>query len=479
MLGKRSLSCWAAVACAAAATLAAGERRDLRPETRAFLETVLSHFQAALAQVEELEEKDSLISSWAHVKAELGDPALAQEYVRLIKQQSIRDFTLEDIANVQADGGGFAAARDTVKGIESPYYRGRALGWVALQQASAGQTNEALTSAAEIEDARALSETLSRMGPVLAHRGEWAAAESALARAAEAARQLEGPADQAWQLLAVAEAQKRAGQEIALQQTLAWARETAGRIEGIDRRERVLASLVAAQARLGLEAEAYVIEGTLESRVAQLRARGALAARHAERGDADAALALIEGLDEPTTKDEKDARAMGLGRIVLALANAGRFAAALEAVRPMPANHWQRAHSLAGIARLQWGRGQEEASARTFQEALEVAQGVPTPGMKAQALRIVAVELARVGESKKALGVASEIEISNERRNAFVGIAGTQARWGQAAAALEWAAKLENPVERASTLLALAGGMIEFDQHGPLHRRRSGGRGPR
>ncbi|MBI2957169.1 MAG: hypothetical protein HYY26_07650 [Acidobacteria bacterium] len=446
--------------------------RPLGPQTRAQLEILLGHLETALAQIEEGQTRDSLQQSFTSLYARLGNVDEARQKVEAIGEPSSRDFALWNLARRQADAGDFLAARQTAEEIQRPSQRGWALGWVALKQLETGQLNEALATLADIEDPQARSDSMLLVGLALAKRGNWAAAENTLAQAAEAARQMERTEGRAWQLLSVARMQKWAGQEIGLQHTLASAQAAIEQVESADSRDRLRARLAALQTRLGREGESYVTEGAIEEPQHHWEPRAARAAEQAEAGNPADAANIIDTAEAPRSKEEEDARAWALESVVEAHHNAGDFAAAREVINRIPPNHPARAHRLAWMAAAYWWRGRDAEANQAFAEALEAAERVEAPGMKAQALRIVVDNLGPTGQTEQALGVAERIGPEHERRNAFSSLARSQGRRGEFEAPLRWILQVENPDEQAAALVGLAHGLIYFDEHGPPRARR-------
>jgi len=446
---------------------AADKKRPLNPQTRAQLETILGYLEAALARVGDVQAKDSLHSSLAKLYGQLGELGLARQNLETMGQPTSRDFALGSLACSQAEAGDFLQARMTAAEIGTQYERGRALGCVARKQVQAGRLNEALATAAEIDDPQARSDTLLLLGLALARQKQQIDSENVLAQAAEAARQMEYPGDQAWQLLNVAEAQKRAGQEINMQHTLGWARRAIDQVQVQDTKDRLLGRLAALQTKLGLEGEAYVTEGDIEDSQHRWEPRAAHAAKQAQRGDSAGVLSLIDNADPPVSQEEENARAWALEKVAQAQANAGDYLTAREVINRIPANHPARAHTLANLAQLLWWRGNDQEADSAFEEALDTASRVEDPGMRAQALRIVAGNLGETNQAERALGVLQRIDRENERRNALSSIALSRGRRGETEAALDWILRVEEPVEQAQALLGLAHGLILFDQHGP------------
>lgn len=451
---------------------AAQDKRPLSPQTRTQLEIVVAHVEATLAKVEDGETKDSLRRSLVEVHAQLSGSEAAKQTVEAMGQGHFRDFALGRLALSQAEAGEFLQARKTAGEIQSSYERGRALGWVARKQAKTGQLSEALATVTEIDDPQARSHTLLLLGLAFSRQGDWVAAENTLAQAAEAARQMES-ADQAWQLLNIAEAQKLAEQKISMQQTLAWARSAIEQVQGVDTRDRLLARLAALQTKLGLEGEAYVIESSIEDPQHQWEPRAARAAKQAQQGDSAGALSIIDSADAPVSEEEENARAWALESVVQAHTNAGDFEAARAVINQMPANHPARAHRLAYTAWAMWRRGRDQEATQTFDEAIETAARIEDPGMRGQALRIVAGSLGEADQTERALGVVERIDQEHERLNALSSIALSQGRRGEMEAALDWILQLEPPAEQARALLGLTHGLITRDQFGPPRPRKS------
>ncbi len=431
------------------------------------LETVLAHLQAALAQIEDGQTKDSLQQSLPTLQAHLSGPDAARSSVESMGEGPSRDFALAELARNQADAGDSLEARRTIDEIQSPYHRGWALGWVAQKEAEAGRANEALALLGEIENPQARSDSMKMVGLFLARRGQGTVAEQTLAQAAEAARQMEIPSEQAYQLMSVARTQHWAKQTIGMQRTLVWAQAAIDQVEDPDTKGRLLARLATLQTSMGREGEAHVTEGAIDHPQHRWEPRAARAAKQAKQGDAEGAVAILDAAEDVPSVEEAQARGWALENVVNAHIGAGDFVAAREVVNRMPPNHPSRAHSLSRMARALWWRGRDTEAEQAFDDALEAAEQVEDPWMRDQALRIAAENLGQTGQAEQALGVVEGIERKNERENAFHSIAMSQGRRGEMDAALDWILQVRDPAEQARALLGLAGGLVTLDQHGP------------
>jgi hypothetical protein len=175
-----------------------------------------------------------------------------------------------------------------------------------------------------------------------------------------------------------------------------------------------IGELASALAELGKPNKALRVAEWDQSGTAADRARAAIAARRAENGDIDGAVAVARAIQDPRT----GARALGGAARVLAgrespaaraLARALLADAARESGALPPAG--QAVPALIEIGNVQAGTGWAEDVTETLTAALVAASGIGRPADKDQALSQIAQSWVVHGDQARALDIAGQIGI--------------------------------------------------------------------
>ncbi len=355
----------------------------------------------------------------------------------------------------QTEGGDTKGARKTATLIKNDSLRNQALAHLARWQATAGEVDDALDTAHAVTNPARRGVVLASIAWARALRGDWVGADNNFEQARQAAATSEDETEKVRALTQIAETQQMAGNKISAARTLDQAEAALAEMEPNADRDSLRAELAKVQAKAGLVDEAFQTKHEITEERMQRRALGSIAKAQAEAGDLETAKFTIDAIPDSFDKDDFD-KMFALSVVALGYSNVGAFDEALETVSRMPRGHFLRAHTLASIASAQAWRQDTTNAKETFRQALEEAGMVENEGMRAQAMRIVAVSLAETGNTAEALQTAEKIQIEHERVNAFSGIAGKQAWRRDTLGALGWITTLNSPHLRAATLLAVA-----------------------
>lgn len=430
-------------------------REGTQPGKNIQIQEILNQVQEVAANIEDKKKRGSILSHLARLQARTGNAAIALATASTIPNDWQREHALMLIGWGQTEIGDTKGARKTATLIKNDSLRNQALAHLARWQAAAGEVDDALDTAHAVTNPARRSAVLASIALVRALRGDWVSADNYFEQAVQAAATVQNDSTKIRALIEIAELQVLARNRIGAARTLDQAEAALAEMGSNAVGDSLRAELAQIQAKAGLVGEAFRTKHEITEERMQRRALGSIAKTQAEAGDLDTAKITINAIPDSSDKDDFD-RTFALSVVALEYSNAVAFDKALETVSRMPPGHFLRAHTLASIASAQAWRQDTTNAKETFRQALEEAGIVEDQGMRAQAMRIVAVSLAATGNTAEALQTAEKIQIEHERVNAFSGIAGKQAWRGDTLGALGWIATLNSPQLRAATLLAVA-----------------------
>ena len=346
-----------------------------------------------------------------------------------------------------------ALARTSVR-IEDPLGLAGALAGIVKVLVEAGQADQALDAAGQIENFWTRARVLVGIAEALVEAGQ---ADQAL----DAAGRIEDPRQRARVLVGIAEALVEAGQADQALETVEEAVSVAGRIENSWTRVRVLVGIAEALAGAGLADRALETAGRIGDPWEREEVLAGVAEVLVGAGLADRALEAAGRIEDPRQ------RAEALVGIAKALAGAGLVGADLADRTLETAGRiedpWERAKALAGIAEALVGIAEALAGVGLADRALEAAGRIEYPRQRAEALVGIAKSLVGVGLADRALEAAEEaaraagrIEYTWERARVLVGVAEVLVGVGLVDRALEAAGRIGDPWERAEVLAGVA-----------------------
>ena len=357
-----------------------------------------------------------------------------------------------------------ALARTSVR-IEDPLGLAGALAGIVKVLVEAGQADQALDAAGQIENFWTRARVSVGIAEALVEAGQ---ADQAL----DAAGRIEDPRQRARVLVGIAEALVEAGQADQALETVEEAVSVAGRIENSWTRVRVLVGIAEALAGAGQADRALETAGRIGDPWEREEVLAGVAEVLVGAGLADRALEAAGRIEDPRQ------RAEALVGIAKALAGAGLVGADLADRTLETAGRiedpWERAKALAGIAEALVGIAEALAGVGLADRALEAAGRIEYPRQRAEALVGIAKALVGVGLADRALEAAEEaaraagrIEYTWERARVLVGVAEVLVGVGLVDRALEAAEeaarateRIKDPRQRAETLVSVAGVLV-------------------
>lgn len=341
--------------------------------------------------------------------ATLQELALARSTVRKVVPLVEDDrASLEEIALLQLDLGDLPGALETVSVLHKRHADWRdldVLPKIAAAQVQAGRQRDAF-------------ETAQSLGAKWRHRA----------------------------LIAIADAQAKAGSAKAARETLARALRLALRIEDDFERTQTLPQIAVAQGKAKDPAGARATLGKAERAVETLQgdafiaaaAWRAVAAAWLRLGDRQTALdrmqRALEQADKVGGRFAKESRAIALQQITLAWAEAGEFDLARQAAERIPPPigeemFWTRGEAFYELARVQVRAGDVKGALKSAEQA------EPVDDWKDSLFVEIAALQARRGDRQGAESTAAQIDNRTRRVQAMLGIATELAKSGKLAAA--------------------------------------------
>ena len=435
------------------AARAAGRIEDTWERANALISIVKVLVEAGLAnQALNAAEPIEEFGRRARVLAGITE-ALARTSVRIEDPLGLAG-ALAGIVKVLVEAGQADQALDAAGQIENFWTRARVSVGIAEALVEAGQADQALETVEEAVSVAGRIENSWTRVRVLVGIAEALAGAGQADRALETAGRIGDPWEREEVLAGVAEV--LVGADLA-DRTL----ETAGRIEDPWERAKALAGIAEALvgiaealAGVGLADRALEAAGRIEYPRQRAEALVGIAKALVGVGLADRALEAAEEAARAAGRIEytwERARVLvgvaevlvGVGLVDRALEAAEEAVHAAERVTP-----WERARTLAGVAEVLVGAGQADQAFETAEEAVHTAGRIEDPRQRARTLADIAEVLVGAGLVDRALEAAERIKDTREHAWALVGIAKALVKAGTIGKALEIAKTISVPGPR-------------------------------
>lgn len=406
--------------------------------------------------------------------------AEAAESSKLVAKQELRDWALGEILVAQARAGLNDAARETVRRIRDPRLIMVALRDIAEAQAQAGRNAEALVTAGVIPDDVKRAEAYAAIAEIQVRRGDGAGARTTVAQLVAFVDSLDDPVKRVSFRARAAVALSRAGDGEGAAENLKRAEETARTETPTANTGMALRHVASALADLRQTDQAMAVLKDLRDDSDRMPVLMTAAQRQAEAGDAAAALATADSIDEVRY------RALVLGRIAVAQARAGDWdkaettvetaLAAVERIKFPFARAYAFSRIVVALADMGAGGVDTERKTRAFDRAVETARQITDDSLRAQTLWSVAGMRRRNGDEagartadEAAEAATAEIKSGMSRVWVFAEVAVAHARAAEPDAAwkafrrgLAIAEAIDNPWGRARTLARLAQTLVQL-----------------
>lgn len=362
----------------------------------------------------------------------------------------LRDWALVEIVEAQGRAGLYTEARNSVRRLSDPRSIVASLRELAILQARRGDFDAAMNTAASIPEPGNLVEaTLGIATQQLAH-GDARSAAATLARAEPALARTADGIPRISLLARTGALYARAGAGDRAISTLAAAETMARGLPSREARRLGLGFVATELAESGRPDEAAALIGTGPG-IAPA-SLSALAAAHARRADADAAIRAAELIDEPRFRAVAIARLAQELRSPALLASARRAAASIDEpiLRDFPFNRIAAVHLALGERAL----------------ALQLARTITDASLRAQTLWLIAGnDEALLGEAERA---ADQVPVPLDRAWLYAEIAQQRREAGDPAGArramaraIDLVSTIEHPPSRARGFARLATMVIE------------------
>jgi tetratricopeptide (TPR) repeat protein len=339
------------------------------------------------------------------------------------------------------------------------------LGVIVWALAMAGQTEQALEVAQQIELAQLKVDALSAVAAGLAAAGE-------LSRAMELTEQIETATGRVGALIDIASAQINAGEQEQALTALSQALELAQQPEVASNRfghlTRVYSTLIrAGDYTRAREVGQQIFQDSSTSVLIEI------ASAQVDAGDKKRALETLSQALEMAQNSNNLFAQFDLGLIPGAFAKAGDYARAMEVAQQLSSDV-DKASVLVGIASHQVAAGDKEQGLATLSQAEELVQQIGTDGApatpdldsaltKALRLREIASVQVDAGEQDRAAGTLSQaLELAQQVENAIAkantlnDIASAYVRAGKTSQALEIAQQIEHAATKQYLLREIA-----------------------
>ena len=507
-------------------------------------------FQAALEAVRDTQEKRAFVlveiakvqAQDGQKKAALESFALAEETAQLIKSEWQRILVLGEIAKAQAQVGEhelalatFTQAWEITQSVDSQKQLVSVLGEVGKALIQAGkselvlatftkmwerlQTIEpeekqisvlgemvgvqvqleepdlalntltlALEIAVKIEDYSQKDEALRTIAIALTFAGE-------LEQALEIAQKIDGENSRAWALLGMAGEQTKTRKYEVARTILAINLENNNRISKEQQRDLKIAIIAIILSQILEFEEAKNQAGKIKNKAQKIWTMTLIANLQVQAGKRDAALAtLTDSLEIARAMRGKEPQVWSLKVVVVALAKAGEFSAAIEITREIYSK-WDQAEALKSIAIMQVKAGHfdealetvgkidrertpgqlfllakmtVQARAKKFDAALDTVKEMTNDTTWSKAMCEIAVSRAQAREFDAAIDIVQKMYKKNQQAAILGYIAAEQAKAGDIEAAqstfnnaLKKAQQIGQELERATALKEIAEAQVE------------------
>jgi hypothetical protein len=294
-----------------------------------------------------------------------------------------------------------------------------------------------------------------------------------LARKLEALQEIDAPAWLTLELIAIATAQAKLGQQEAARDTLDAAVETTQQIDDELHRALVIPNIAIVQAQTGEITAAWKTVQQINDRSERAKALAAIAAAQAKAGNTQSEISLATlalALETAQQEENEHNRATGLRAIAEAQIQMGKFADALKTIGQI-VNTDQGKAALLSLSIAQAEEGNREAARTTLANALKEQWQIDSSLQKAKALVVIAAVQAQVGKYeatqktwKSALKTVQGIDDAWERAEGLKAIYKVQMETANFADARETAQRIEDAEKRAEALKEIAVAQVQAEQ---------------
>jgi tetratricopeptide (TPR) repeat protein len=347
--------------------------------------------------------------SLVEIVAALADTGRIQRALDLTEQiteQEYKGRALAYIAGKLADTGEHRKAEELARAIVAPNWRAQSLADLAIAVARAGDISRAIILARSIEEPSVRAQALAEIAVTVSCAGQRSHAERIAAEAAETARDAIEPSKLFRAITDITEAVLEVDSGVQVTRLIDQAAKLARDIPESDGQARHLARAASFLAQVGqyeraLSLASEAAEIAIVNNNDRSRAFHDIAVALAKAEEDELAQEAIHKIRSPGWEP------LAIGEIAYTWALRGRFDDALKLVDSIRDPGWF-ARTLARLAGVMEGCGDQQLATQTVQRAVRSASGVMDPRWRTRVLADIAESMASAGAHELAASISLE-----------------------------------------------------------------------